>query len=243
MRLGWLVLLLGCGRVGFDASTAVATGPADGAQPTDASSIPGGGGPVVPAGSGADAGLCTSLAQLTYAFDGTGSALWSPSVGPGMTLSESGNQLVIPLPASKVGTAGYFSACTYDLHSQRVFVTAATVPTVGTATDMYLAVGTQGDATGVNITGGHTQAYRINGAAYTQLASVTYNPTAHKVLQVRESGGVLFYEVSPDGTTFTTLFSGPPPFDVSAVQLLLFADTGAKIASPGTAAFANLDIP
>lgn len=241
MRLGWCLVLLGCGRVGFDASTAVATGPADGPQAADATAGGGGGGsnPVMPS---IDGGVCTSLAQLTYNFDGTGGALWSPSIGAGMSLSESGDQLVIPLP-QKIGTAGYFSACTYDLRSQRVFVTAASVPRVGTATDMYLSVGMQGDATGVNITNGSTQAYKINGAAYTALASVTYSATEHKVLQVRESGGVLFYEVSPDGTTFTTLYSGPAPFDVSAVQILLFADTDKVVANAGTAAFAKLDIP
>jgi hypothetical protein len=235
MSRAFCLLLLGCGRVGFGFDT----GPSDGRTPSDANPA----GDVAVDPDAPDAALCTSLAQFTYNFDDTGSALWMPYTDPGMTLSETGNQLVIPLPSAKSGTAGYFSACMYDLQSQRVFVTATEVPSVGTRTDMYLAVGSQNNAFGVNVTSGSIQAYKIMGANYTALASVTYSATQHKVWQIRESGGQVYYEVSADGTTFTTLFSGAPPFSVSAVQILLFADTTNSVQNPGTAGFAKLDLP
>jgi hypothetical protein len=231
MRLASCLLLFGCGRVGFD------TGAIDGALGDG--QLTGDGGPQ----DTSDAPLCGSLAQLAYNFDGTGSALWMPYTDPGMSLSETGNQLVIPLPNNRTGTAGYFSTCTYDLTGQRVFVTAAAVPRVGTNTDMYLAVGSMNDAFGVNVTAGATQAYRIKGANYTRLASVPYNVDQHKVWQIREAGGTVFWEVSGDGITFTTLYSAPPPISITAVQLLLFADAITPATNLGSAQFAKLDLP
>jgi hypothetical protein len=232
MRLGWCLLLFGCGRVGF--ATVANGAPGDA---TDASAP----GDQHPAPDGPP--LCTSLAQLTYNFDNSNPALWMPFVNAGFTLSETGNQLVIPLPNNKAGTVGYFSSCLYDLRGQRVFITAAMVPRLGTRTDMYLAVGTQADAFGINVTQGNTQAYRITGANYTTYASVAYNATAHKIWQIREAGGTVFWEVSADGVTFMQLYSAAPPFAVSAVQLLIFADEFVPVNNPGTAQFAKLDLP
>lgn len=230
MRLAGCLLLFGCGRIGFNA------GPGDGANATG--DVGGN-----QEGAAPDAPLCGSLAQLAYNFDGTGAALWMPYMDPGMTVSESGDMLVIPLPDQKTGTAGYFSTCTYDLTGQRVFVTAAVVPRVGSRTDMYLAIGSQADAIGINVTSGATQAYRIKGASYTQFASVAYDAVQHKVWQMREAGGTLFWEASPDGTTFTTLYSATPPISVTAVQLLLFADAISPASTLGSAEFSKLNIP
>jgi len=232
MRLAWCALLLGCGRVGF------------GTSPTD-DTIGDASGTRDVAGDqqGGDAPLCTSLAQLTYSFDGTDSALWMPYMDPGMALAETGNQLVITIANNKAGTAGYFSSCNYDLTAQRVFVTAAMVPRLGTNTDMYLAVGSQADAFGINVTAGNIQAYRIKGANYTQFASLAYNANQHKVWQIREAGGTVFWEVSADGTSFATLYSAAPPFSVTSIQLLLFADAVTPVNNPGTAAFAKLNSP
>ena len=74
-------------------------------------------------------------------------------------------------------------------------------------------------------------------------ASVPYNASQHKVWQVREAGGQVFWELSADGTSFTNLYSGAPPFDVSAVQVLLFADAFTPVSNPGTAEFAKLNLP
>jgi hypothetical protein len=87
------------------------------------------------------------------------------------------------------------------------------------------------------------QAYRINGNNYMPFASVPYDAVQHKVWQIREAGGTVFWEVSPDGAAFTTLFSAAPPIDISAVQLLLFADTLTPINNPGSAEFASLNLP
>ena len=247
MRLALCLLLFGCGRLGFAIEPTTSSGGPDPTGGTNdgairdatvAGDLPGDQQSVT-----ADAPLCTSLAQLTYNFDNSNPKLWMPYTDPGYSLSETGNQLVIPLPNAKTGTAGYFSACKYDLTGQRVFVTADTVPRLGTRTDMYLAVGSQADAFGINVTSGNTQAYRIKGANYTQFASVAYSSINHKVWQIRESGGTVFYEVSPDGVTFTPLYSAAPPFAVTAVQLLLFADEFTSTNTPGTATFSKLDIP
>jgi hypothetical protein len=231
MRLASCLLLMGCGRVGFGAK------PIDGAIDDTTGDAAG------DQQGTADAPLCTSLAQLAYNFDGTDSALWMPYMDPGTAVAETANQLVITIANNHAGTAGYFSTCTYDLTGQRVFITAAMVPRLGTNTDMYLAVGSQNDAFGINVTAGNIQAYRVKGANYTQYASLAYNASQHKVWQIREAGGTVFWEVSSDGTSFTTLYNAAPPFGVTSIQLLLFADAVAAVNNPGTAEFAKLNTP
>ena len=46
----------------------------------------------------------------------------------------------------------------------------------------------------------------------TRKSSVTYNAVAHRFWRFRVDASTVAYEVSPDGTTWTTLSSVPPPF-------------------------------
>jgi hypothetical protein len=110
-------------------------------------------------------------------------------------------------------------------------------------TDMYLAVGSMNNTIGINVTGGSIDAYRIMGNNYTRLASMTYNAAQHKVWQMREAAGQVFWEVSADGMSFSVLHSATPPFNVSAVQLLLFADATVPVNNPGQAEFTKLGVP
>ncbi|MBV1860126.1 MAG: hypothetical protein KUG77_17060 [Nannocystaceae bacterium] len=47
------------------------------------------------------------------------------------------------------------------------------------------------------------------------LASSEWSPREHRWLQLRESDGTMYFDVSQDGTTFTSLFELPTTFDVS----------------------------
>lgn len=237
MRAVWVVwALAGCGRVGFAPAASEGNALADSSAGVVDQQ---------PATTDAPAGPppCTSVNELATSFDGTAASYaWMPVMDPGVTLTESANHLVIQLPDSTIASGGYNSVCAYDLRGQRVWVTIATTPRAGTMTDMYLGVGTPSKALGVNITQGSVDAYTLIGN-YTALASVPYNASQHKIFQIREAGGQVFWEVSADGTTFTTLHSGAPPFAVSSVNVFIFADAYAQVTLPGQAEFANFGLP
>lgn len=54
--------------------------------------------------------------------------------------------------------------------------------------------------------------------------SITYNPATHRYLRIRESGGTVYWDTSPDGLNWTNQRSLATPFDVSSVYMLVVAD-------------------
>jgi hypothetical protein len=65
-----------------------------------------------------------------------------------------------------------------------------------------------------------------------------YDPTVHRWLRHRESGGVLFWEYSSDNITWALFASGVPPFLVNSVQ----PGFGCGGASTGEAVIANVNV-
>ena len=62
------------------------------------------------------------------------------------------------------------------------------------------------------------------------LSTIPYDAVAHRWLRVRETGGVIFYETSPDGAVWTTQESDTPASDPVAVYpFLAVSGTGATI--------------
>jgi hypothetical protein len=71
------------------------------------------------------------------------------------------------------------------------------------------------------------------------LATVPYDPMAHRFWQLRAERGALYYEASPDGSTWQRVASLPAPASLAAVQILVGAwDRNA--ANAGEAQFDNL---
>jgi hypothetical protein len=73
---------------------------------------------------------------------------------------------------------------------------------------------------------------------------ITFNATNHKYLRIRESAGVLYWDTSPDGTTWTQQRSrtrtGTNP---TAAQVVLQAGYYGTETTPGTAIFDDVNIP
>jgi hypothetical protein len=64
----------------------------------------------------------------------------------------------------------------------------------------------------------------------TQKASMTYSPAAHRYWRFQASAAAVAYQTSPDGNTWTTQTTTPPPFTGTSVQM----DIGAGFLSTGS---------
>ena len=64
-----------------------------------------------------------------------------------------------------------------------------------------------------------------------------YSPTSDLWWRLRETGGELFFESSPNGSTWALRGRGPSPMPFDKVRVTLGAGTYKAIASPGTARF------
>lgn len=63
------------------------------------------------------------------------------------------------------------------------------------------------------------------GGTSTTLGSATFDPVAHKWLRIRESGGTIYWETSPDTIYWTVQAQHAAPFSVASGYVVLAADT------------------
>jgi hypothetical protein len=78
-----------------------------------------------------------------------------------------------------------------------------------------------------------------NYAGFVQHAVVTFDPVAHRFWRMRETAGQVYWEVSPDRTTWTALFNQADAVDLSMTIPAVYAGTFTTSAAPGTARFDN----
>jgi len=74
-------------------------------------------------------------------------------------------------------------------------------------------------------------------------AKIPYDARRHRWLRLREQFGTVYWDVSPEGTDWTTIASrSPHPINLTAVFALFGAGTFVAIADPGVAVFDNFNV-
>src|SRR5690606_37967770 len=82
------------------------------------------------------------------------------------------------------------------------------------------------------------------GGSSTMYTIGTLDPTAQRWWRIRETGGTLFWETSPDSRTWTTQVQVSPPWSADAVHIELHAGLeGAAPPQPTIVQFDNLNLP
>lgn len=130
-------------------------------------------------------------------------------------VSESGGKAHVPCVAGSF--AGYQTAYTWTMAGASFYVKVVTAPAASTATEAYCAV--MVNAPGINDSGGPLFGYRcgftvnaVTGNLRMQsdtgyfdagAVEITYNGTAHAFLRLREDGTNVYWDTSPDGSTWT----------------------------------------
>lgn len=89
-----------------------------------------------------------------------------------------------------------------------------------------------------NVRGTSLLAYRNVAGVRTTVATVTYDPVAHRWWRIREAGGTIFWDTSPNRATWTNLGSWVTTFAVTAVYAFVGTGTGAA----STVLFDSLNI-
>lgn len=80
----------------------------------------------------------------------------------------------------------------------------------------------------------------VNGVANT--TSITYNGTDHRWWRIRESSGAIYWETSPNGSTWTVQRIKTAVNSLSSVRLTIYAGFYGTEPSPGTAIFDNFNL-
>ena len=136
--------------------------------------------------------------------------LWPDTFG---TVAVSGGQCSVQIDNSY--SSGLTSAFIYSLAGSYTF--AKITPYIATSTEMDFLVGLNANnAAKWLILGNQIQAGVIQGGTFTASSPVTYSPTAHQWLRVREVSGTLFFDTSPDSVTWTSFYSVTYAIDLTA---------------------------
>jgi hypothetical protein len=144
-----------------------------------------------------------SLSTLVDNFnDGTIGPDWGNSYGGAY---ESGGLAHVPCTT---GFAGLQTAYSWTFAGASIFVKVVSVPAASTATEAYCGVlvnsGTDGTRIGFTIKLGSTLRMQ-NDVGYFDASAVEvpYDPVAHAFLRLREDGTNVYWDTSPDGSTWT----------------------------------------
>lgn len=133
-------------------------------------------------------------------------ANWGNSYG-GVT--ESGGKAHVPCTT---GYAGYQTAYSWTLAGASFYVAVTAVPAPSTATEAYASVfvnapdiSTSGTRVGfvINTVTGQLKMSAETAYFDAGAVSIAYSATTHKFLRLRETGGNVLWDTSPDGTTWT----------------------------------------
>jgi hypothetical protein len=130
-------------------------------------------------------------------------------------VTESGGKAHVPCVAGAY--AGYQTSYTWTMAGASFFVKVVAAPAASTATEAYCAV--MVNAPNINDNTGPTFGYRcgfminaVTGMLRMQsdtgyfdagAVEITYNGTTHAFLRLREDGTNVYWDTSPDGTTWT----------------------------------------
>lgn len=214
---GWSLVVLaigGCGRMGFDARTDADPGSdSTGADSTGADSLT----PSV-CGPGELVGTVTS----DFA---TGLPAWSETyVNPPAVVDFPPGQMRVA-PGVTAGEA--YSGITGpagDFRSHRVAVRVPTMINTATCAQASLTIADMtddGSFVEISQACGQMEAIRWQNGTPNTIAGVTYQSTGHLWWQLREAGGMVHYETSPDGVTWNLMTMIPTPsyFDAAYVDL------------------------
>lgn len=149
-----------------------------------------------------------------------------------------------PSPLAAPGYATFDSQSLYDLTSSYGLVRVAQTlnADANANTSMYLRVDDNnyfemrviGSPATINAN------KNVLGVGVT-VASMTYSAVTHAWWRIRESAGSIFWDTSPDGSTWTNLGNFVNVLTITSMSVRLTGETSA-VATPGTAKMANFNL-
>jgi hypothetical protein len=147
-----------------------------------------------------------AIHTLVNEFAGTGidGHGWAPYQDPSRTTLD--DRLIVTLPQSVAGYGGLISQQPYNLASSFFLAEISQSASGGPYTETVIGVTTLDEEEYVAISslGGKIGAYhKWRGKKWRRVGEITFNPTNHRFRRIREQGGVVYYELSSNGVTWT----------------------------------------
>lgn len=232
-------LICGCGRIDFaplagDASVGSGGG-VGGGDPGDAGGVP---------SDVAPAGACGGVVLLADDFeDGAIAPVWTELTGTNLTVAETAGFLQITygsnVPASQA--AGYITTSNLDFTGTCVDVELAMAPNPATLASAEVRIGTPTDCSVFDVTNGQLTGAQHRGASISRMPAIPYDPVAQRHLRLREAAGVWYFEISPDGSAYTTIYTVMNSFpSQTSTTLRLVASSASAVNSGGAVQFAGI---
>jgi hypothetical protein len=202
----WAVLasLLGAGACDWDTYDPRLHG-GGGSASVAGGAAPGGGGGAGGSGLGG-VGPCGKMDLLAESFDAGTVEAWSPRTGsPGLEAEIEDGVLVLDAGTGN-GYSELFTERFVDFRNGSAVVRLAQPQAAASPTESYLRIEGEGNATfvAVVLSGGSLHFFQRLSGTSTELASIPFSLAQHPLWRIRESDGVTTWEVSADGSRWTT---------------------------------------
>lgn len=190
--------------------------------------------------SGTVAAPAATTASFVDNFSTTDTVKWSGYPDTNKTIV-SGQLNIVP-------TTGYpsqLSQASYNLTGSYALINIASLPNVGNGTTQAWPLQLRLDGNNIVqwlFTGGVLIADYVTAGAGTALFSVGFSAT-YSWVRIRESGGVVYWDHSPDGVTWTNDASTAIAWDKTQLGYYLAAGYYGTEPSPGVMILDNLNLP
>lgn len=179
---------------------------------------------------------------LSDAFTTADTAKWA-NIGGTNPLVTGGHVELVPT----TGYPSFTSITDYSLTGSYAFIEVPQVPATGNGTIQAWPLRLNFDGNNQlhwYYSGGQLLAEYSIGGVFTTLATLTYNATTHRWLRVREVGGTVYWDTSPDGITWTQRAS-TTAITWSLNDLLVYVGVGyyGTEPAPGMLQVDNFNVP
>ena len=189
-----------------------------------------------------------SVANLSDAFAGTtiNPSLWSTSA-VNESVSMSGGALQMsPNPSTGSAQGIVRSMKTYSLLNSSFMAKVPGVLSAAGSVDQQMSLYVDSsNSIRFIYQSGSLYIQKVVSGTLTTIATITYSSTNHAWWRFRHSGITVYWETSPDGTTWTTQASAAASglFSLNSLEVHFYVESyGSGNPSPGTAQFSNLNI-
>lgn len=175
--------------------------------------------------------------------------LWTQFTAGGATMSYTagGASTVYPASTTSSTDGDLTSNVTYDLTGSQVCLEVLQIANTGSPTtvDNFFEVHDAGGSNKLTflVEAGSIYAQQLVAGVQTNLTSAVYNSTTHKWLRFREAAGTTYWEISSNGTSWTTFWSAADPITETALVVQIDGTAYSTATSPGSYTWANLNNP
>lgn len=162
--------------------------------------------------------------------DGITSRAWELFQNGACSGAESGGEVRFTMTGAGTSLCGYRSASGYDLSASSAYLDVPAITNYNPPVKFFLRVVdiATGKTVEIGFVGSNDLVENATGIA---AASTPYSGSADRWWRVREAGGMLFWESSSNGSTWTVKRNVMAPFAVTSVRVLIGCETDAAMAS------------